>query len=76
MRFANEQQLYDTIGFNIKKYRQIKKLTQEQLCNKATLSISYLSKLEAPNCHKSISLSSLNEIANVLDTDLALFFKE
>lgn len=41
MRFANEQQLYDTIGFNIKKYRQIKKLTQEQLCNKATLSISY-----------------------------------
>ncbi len=47
---------YKKIGRNIKKYRTQSNLTQEELCEKVGISISYLSKIEAPNCNKSFSL--------------------
>lgn len=76
MRFSTEKELYDVVGRNIKKFRLAKGMTQEQLCNQAAISLSYLGKIEAPNCHKSISLSALNQIANALNTDLTSLLKE
>ena len=76
MYFDNDTDLYRIIGSNIKHYREQMNLTQVQLAEKARISISYLSKIEAAGCDKSISISTLNQIANVLNVDIIDFFKE
>ena len=76
MNFNNDKELYRVIGKNIKLYRKLSKLTQVQLAEKAEISISYLSKIEADSCDKSISISMINQIANALDVEITDFFKE
>lgn len=76
MYFNNDSELYKIIGLNIKRYRERAKLTQIQLADRAQISISYLSKIEASGCDKSLSISVLNQIANVLNIDITEFFKE
>ena len=65
MRFESDTNLYYVIGENIKHYRE-----------QAKISISYLSKIEASGCNKSLSISVLNQIANVLNVEINKFFKE
>ena len=76
MHFNNDTDLYRVIGANIKCYREQAKLTQVQLAEQAQISISYLSKIEAAGCNKSLSISVLNQIANVLSVEISEFFKE
>ena len=76
MYFQDDNILYGTIGNRIKQIRMDKEYTQQQLCEKAGISISYLSKIEAANCDKSFSLSIINRIANALDVDIIEFFKK
>ena len=76
MRFNNDTDLYRIIGANIKSYREQAKLTQVQLAEQVQISISYLSKIEAAGCDKSLSISVLNQIANVLEIEITEFFKE
>ncbi len=76
MRFESDTSLYHVIGANIKYYREQAKLTQMQLAEQAKISISYLSKIEAAGCDKSLSISVLNQIANALDVEIGEFFKE
>ena len=76
MHFNNDTDLYRVIGTNIKHYREQTKLTQVQLAEQTKISVSYLSKIEATGCHKSMSISVLNQIANVLDVEISEFFKE
>ena len=72
----NRISLYHVIGTNIKHYREQARLTQMQLAEQAGISISYLSKIEAAGCDKSLSISALNQIANALNVDIINFFKE
>ena len=76
MYFANDSDLYRVIGKNIKYYRENSKLTQIQLAELSGIIISYLSKIEADVCNKSLSISVLNEIANALNIEITNFFKE
>ena len=76
MYFTNDNDLYRVIGTNIKLYREQAKLTQGQLAEQAKISISYLSKIEATGCNKSLSISVLNQIANVLGVEINEFFRE
>ena len=76
MNFKNDTDLYRIIGENIRYYRKHSGLSQVQLAERAKISISYLSKIEASGCSKSLSISVLNHIANVLDVDITNFFKE
>ena len=76
MHFENDTDLYRVIGANIKYYREQSRLTQIQLAEQAGISISYLSKIEATGCNKSLSISVLNQIANVLNVDIINFYKE
>jgi len=76
MRFESDTNLYHVIGANIKHYREQAKLTQIQLAEHADISISYLSKIEAAGCDKSLSISVLNQIANALNVEINEFFKE
>lgn len=74
MQFSNEAELYKVIGSNIKYYREQTGLTQIQLSEQLQISISYLSKIEASGCTKSLSISVLNHIANTLDVNITEFF--
>ena len=75
MYFENDKELLKTIGNNLRIFRKNANLTQAQLAEAVGISISYLSKIEAINCDKSISLSILNQIANFLEVDIIDFFK-
>lgn len=75
MQFSNEIELYQVIGSNIKYYREQAGLTQIQLSEQVQISISYLSKIEASGCTKSLSIFVLNHIANILDVDITEFFQ-
>lgn len=76
MQISTEEELYRVIGANIKHFREEANLTQIQLAEKLQISISYLSKLEASGCNKSLSISVLNHIANTLNVDIKEFFIE
>ena len=56
-------------------FRSQVKLTQVQLAEQAKISISYLSKIEAAGCDKSLSISVLNQIANVLGVEITEFLR-
>lgn len=75
MQFNDERELYKVIGANIKYYREQTGLTQVQLSEQLQISISYLSKIEASGCTKSLSISVLNHIANTLNVDIKEFFQ-
>ena len=77
MQFSNEAELYKVIDSNIKYYREQVDLTQIQLSEQLqiSISISYLSKIEASGCTKSLSISVLNHIANTLNVDITEFFQ-
>lgn len=76
MQFSKDTDLYRVIGSNIKHYREQAHMTQIQLADAAQISISYLSKIESTKCNKSLSISVLNQIANVLNIEIIEFFKE
>jgi len=75
MRFNNDAELYQTIGSNIKHFRQNAGLTQVQLSERLQISVSYLSKIEAAGCTKSLSISILNLIANTLNVEIIEFLQ-
>jgi transcriptional regulator with XRE-family HTH domain len=57
---------YKTVGQTIQFYRNERGLTQEQLAEQTGISLSYLTKIEAPNSHKAFSLEVLFDIADAL----------
>ena len=65
---------YKRIASNIKALRKAIHLSQEQLSELSGLSLSYISKIEAPNCNKSFSLDALFILAEVLEVNVKEFF--
>lgn len=63
-------QEYKNIGQTICKYRKLRGLTQEQLADRVCISISYLTKIEAPNCDQPFSLEVILDIAEVLEVSV------
>ena len=57
------------IGENIRKVREIKNMTREQMASKLKLSVSGYSKIERNEVD--LTLSRIQEIARVLDCDLS-----
>ena len=73
MRFESDTSLYHVIGANIKHYREQARLTQMQLAEQAGISISYLSKIEATGCDKSLSISLSIRLLMLLMLILSIF---
>jgi len=67
---------YKTIAQAIKKKRIEKGLTQEELAEKSAISISYLTKIEAPNTMKAFSLEAVFAIADALGVSVAELLKD
>ena len=68
--------IYNLIGQNIKKYRKRINLTQEQLANKCNLSYGYIKNLESKKVHTTISIETLQLVANNLGVKLAELLEE
>ena len=56
---------YNIIGHRIKKARQNKHLTQEDLAEKLDVSVAFLSRIERGSSH--INLKRLNQICDILN---------
>lgn len=73
MAVKKKSDIYNVIGKNIKKYRMKKGLKQRELAEVLYLSDSFIAKLESIT-HQTISIDTLEDIANVLDCDIRDFF--
>lgn len=68
------ENFYKHLGKRIKTLRENSKLTQEQLAEKAGISLDFLGKIEV-NINKP-GLKSLIKIINALEISIAEFFEE
>lgn len=59
------------IGLNISFYRKLKKISQLQLAEKAGISRTHMSNIEAPNMPTLPSLETLLDIADILGVEAA-----
>lgn len=75
MKKKTESDIYNIIGKNIKKYRIKKGMKQKELADTLYLSDSFIAKLESIT-HQTISIDTLEEIANVLECDIKDFFNK
>lgn len=57
------------IGTRVATFRKSQGLTQEELAVKASISYSYLTKIEAPNCNVSFSIETLFDLAEALNVN-------
>ena len=73
MSQKKKSNIYNIIGKNIKKYRIKKGLKQRELAAALYLSDSFIAKLESIT-HQTISIDTLEEIAEVLDCEITDFF--
>ena len=73
MEQKKQSDIYNVIGKNIKKYRKRKGLKQRELAEALYLSDSFIAKLESIT-HQTISIDTLEDIAEVLECDIRDFF--
>lgn len=72
----NNTSIYDTVKYNIRKYRKLKGLTQQQLADAAELSHGYIREIESLNMGVSFSLDAVEKIANALEIEVKALFEE
>jgi len=65
---------YRKIGLKIGYYRRLKGLTQEQLSEKLSISTHHIGSMEAPNVARTMSLTTLLDIAELLEVPAYKFF--
>lgn len=73
MSEKRKSDIYNVIGKNIKKYRIKKGIKQRELAETLYLSDSFIAKLESVT-HQTISIDTLENIAEVLECDIRDFF--
>lgn len=68
---------YRLIGARIAYFRKLKRYTQEELAFRASISTSYLSRIERGIYNsKGVPISTLMQISKALDIDIKLLFEE
>jgi transcriptional regulator with XRE-family HTH domain len=65
--------LKEVMAVNLRRIRHDKKMTQEELADRAGLSARYIGAIERAN--KSASVTVLGRIAEALDVDAAILIK-
>ena len=72
----NNTNIYDTVRHNIRKYRKLKQMTQQELADAAELSHGYIREIESLNMGITFSLDAVEKIANALEIEVKLLFEE
>ena len=76
MKDINKFNIYDTVRYNIKKYRKEKNMTQQELADAAGLSHGYIREIESFTMSSSFSLDAVERIANGLQIEVKQLFEE
>ena len=71
----NNRDKFVQLGLAIAFLRKVKGLSQEQLADKANISRSHLSVIEAPGMVRGVSLNTLFNISDALDVDPSVLLK-
>ena len=61
---------FNVIRYNIKRIRESKNLTQQQLADKANITMNYLSKIESTKMQRGLSIVILGRLADALEVDI------
>ena len=72
----NNTNIYDTVRKNIKKYRALRGMTQQELADASYLSHGYIREIESTTMASTFSLDAVEKIANGLDIEFKLLFEE
>ena len=73
--FDFNENIIETIAYNVIKYRKINKITQEQLAIDIGVSPEFIRKFESTKGSEGLSLVSLYKISIVLNTSIDKFFE-
>ena len=72
----NKTNIYDTVRKNIRKYRKLKCMTQQELADASELSHGYIREIESLNMGVTFSLDAVEKIASALDIKVKSLFDE
>ena len=61
---------FDIIRYNIKRLREEAGLTQQQLADKAGITMNYVAKIESKKMQRGFTIVSLGRIADALGLDI------
>lgn len=67
---------YDMIRYNIKKYRELSNMTQQQLADKSGVSMNYIAKIESKKMQRGFSIVVLGRIADALNINIRQLFDD
>ena len=67
MKVQENIDIYEIVSNNIRRYRKIRKLTQQQLAEKCNFSYGYIRRIESKKLKKHFSLQTLDIYAKALD---------
>ena len=73
--FNFDNNIIETIAYNVIKYRKLNKITQEQLAVDIGVSPEFIRKFESTKGSEGLSLMSLYKISIVLNTSIDKFFE-
>ena len=73
---TNNTNIYDTVRNNIRKYRRLKCMTQQELADASDLSHGYIREIESLNMGSTFSLDAVEKIANALKIKVKDLFEE
>lgn len=72
----NNENIYDTVRKNIRKYRRLKSMTQQELADASELSHGYIREIESLNMKSTFSLDAVEKIATALQVEIKNLFEE
>ncbi len=72
----NKTNIYDTVRYNIRKYRKLNNMTQQELADAAELSHGYIREIESSKMKTTFSLDAVEKIADGLGINFKLLFDE
>ncbi|HIQ90460.1 MAG TPA: helix-turn-helix transcriptional regulator [Candidatus Coprosoma intestinipullorum] len=75
IKFHDDYYYYDIVRKNIKKYRRIAGITQQELADRVGVSMHYISQIESANPNKYFTLVVIGRIADALGIDIRLLFE-
>lgn len=73
--FYFDENIIETIAYNVIKYRKLNGITQEQLAIDIWISPEFIRKFESTKGSEGLSLMSLYKISIVLNTSMDKFFE-
>ena len=74
--FHDDYYYYDIVRKNIKKYRKMEGITQQELADRIDVSMHYISQIESAKPNKYFTLVVIGRIADALKIDIRQLFDD